>query len=296
MRIKIEEIKIGQGRRKYLQDGVDKLTESIREIGLMNPITVTKDHVLIAGLHRLVAARQLGWEEIECTVLDTDELHAELAEIDENYVRTEISPLKSSQILLRRKEIYETLHPETKAGAAQGEGMKRAAVDNGEDLADNLSVRSEAARPFAEDTADKLGVDARTVRRQVQIARNLTPEAQEVIEGSDARVTQQNLMKLSKLAPEQQAEAAAQPNEKPDLTATLMPGLYRLIENMNSNMRIILDCHEGGTLSLSDEQYQELEKRVESLQERMHSFLEKVMAEPGQADDEADDDEETEDD
>lgn len=315
MRIKIKEIKIGQGRRKYLQDGVDKLTESIREIGLMNPITVTKDHVLIAGLHRLVAARQLGWEEIECTVLDTDELHAELAEIDENYVRTEISPLKSSQILLRRKEIYETLHPETKAGAAQGEGMKRAAAEDGEDLADNLSVRSEAAKPFAEDTADKLGVDARTVRRQVQIAKNLTPEAQEVIEGSDAKVTQQNLMKLSRLAPEQQAEAAAQlvegkikspddygkaapaqPNEKPDLTATLMPGLYRLIENMNSNMRIILDCHEGGTLSLSDEQYQELEKRVESLQERMHSFLEKVMAEPGQADDEADDDKETEDD
>ena len=210
MLININEIKINEGRRTVTSEAIQGLTESIREIGMMNPVTVTADHTLIAGLHRLEAAKVLGWEEIECHVIDADDLHAELAEIDENYVRASLTPLESSKLMLRRKEIYETLHPETKAGTAQGEGMRRAAAETGSrDLADNLSARSPApARPFAEDTADKLGVDARTVRRQVQIAKDLTPEVQDLIEQSDHKFTQQDLIKLSRLNPEQQKEAA----------------------------------------------------------------------------------------
>ena len=175
---------------------------------MMNPVTVTADHTLIAGLHRLEAAKALGWAEIECHVIDADDLHAELAEIDENYVRASLSPLESSKLMLRRKEIYETLHPETKAGTAQGEGMRRAAAEKGAgDLADKLSARS-PAKPFTVDTADKLGVDARTVRRQVQIAKGLSSEVQDLIEQSDQKFTQQDLIKLSRLTPEQQKEAA----------------------------------------------------------------------------------------
>ena len=210
MLINISEVKINEGRRAVAPDAIQSLTESIKEIGLMNPVTVTDDHVLIAGLYRLMAAKALGWEEIECHVIDADDLHAELAEIDENYVRASLTPLESSKLMLRRKEIYETLHPETKAGTAQGEGMRRAAAEDCDgDLADNLSARSQAsAKPFAEDTADKLGVDARTVRRQVQIAKDLTPEVQNLIEQSDHKFTQQDLIKLSRLSPEQQKEAA----------------------------------------------------------------------------------------
>ena len=209
MLLKISEIKISEGRRAVEPGDVQALADSIREVGLMNPVTVTANHTLVAGLHRLEAAKRLGWENIECTVIEADDLHAELAEIDENYVRANLTPLESSKIMLRRKEIYETLHPETKAGAAQGEGMKRAASeDSGDDLADNLSVRS-PAKPFAEDTADKLGVDPRTVRRQVQIAKDLAPEVQEMIEQSAKKFTQQDLIKLSRMEPNQQQEAAA---------------------------------------------------------------------------------------
>lgn len=202
MKININEIKINPGRRTAAPVDVHKLAESMAAVGLMHPITVDESHVLIAGLHRLEAAKLLGWPEIECTVCPLDKLHAELAEIDENYVRANLTPLQASQLLLRRKEIYETLYPETKAGAAQGNGMKRSA---GGDLADNLSARP---RPFAQDTAEMLGVNERTVRRQVKIAQDLTPEAQEVIEESGVKVTQQALSQLSRLAPEQQTDAA----------------------------------------------------------------------------------------
>ena len=81
--------------------------------------------------------------------------------------------------------------------------MKRSAEGN--DLTDNMSARPKS---FARDTAEKLGVDERTVRRQVKIAKDLTPEAQQIIEETGMKVTQQNLDKLSRLEPEQQKEAA----------------------------------------------------------------------------------------
>ncbi|MDE7262514.1 MAG: ParB N-terminal domain-containing protein, partial [Oscillospiraceae bacterium] len=73
---------------------------------MMNPITVDADYTLVAGLHRLEAAKLLGWKEVECSVCELDSLHAELAEIDENVIRTGLSYLELSELLARRKKIY----------------------------------------------------------------------------------------------------------------------------------------------------------------------------------------------
>ena len=67
---------------------------------------------------------------------------------------------------------------------------------------------SATTKSFIDDTADKLGVDPRTVRRELQTAKNLTPEAKEIIKG--AKVTKSDALKLSRLTPEQQTEAACQ--------------------------------------------------------------------------------------
>ena len=93
MLININEIKVNPGRRKAAPEDVQRLSESVAEVGMMNPITVTADHTLIAGLHRLEAAKRLGWTEIECSVSDMDALHTELAEIDVNVIRTGLSDL-----------------------------------------------------------------------------------------------------------------------------------------------------------------------------------------------------------
>ena len=208
--IQISEITINPGRRAALPEDVRVLADSIAEQGLLCPITVDKNYTLIAGLHRLEAAKLLSWTEIECTISELEGLQAEMAEIDENYIRINLTPLQSSKTLHRRKEIYEALHPETKAGAAQGFGMKCSAGKGEDDLADKMSARSKS---FAKDTADTLGIDERTVRRQVEIAEDLTKEAQDIIEEfeeSGAKVTQQNLLKLAHLESGQQAEAAEQ--------------------------------------------------------------------------------------
>lgn len=115
MLVSINKIKVNPGRREVESTDINDLAKSISEIGLLNPITVTPDHTLIAGLHRLEAAKVLGWTEIECTVSELSGLRAELAEIDENFMRVNLPPIEFGDLLLRRKEIYEELHPETKA-------------------------------------------------------------------------------------------------------------------------------------------------------------------------------------
>ncbi len=148
MKITISEIKINPGRRPASLDGIDELAQSISEIGLLNPITIHQDHTRVAGLHRLEAAKTLGWTEIECSIRNFDALQAELAEIDENVVRTALSVIEYGKLLERRKEIYESLHPETRAGQAQAMGMNRAIGNN---VGDKMSV---TLKSFAQDTAD----------------------------------------------------------------------------------------------------------------------------------------------
>lgn len=197
MRIKISEIKVNPGRRDTQQRNVEELARSIAAVGLMNPITVTQDNTLIAGLHRMEAVKLLGWTEIECTVSDADGLQAELAEIDENFVRVGLSHRELGDLLLRRKELYEAIHPETRQGQRNGQTAKNA----------NSSLLE--TKSFSQDTADKLGVSKRTVEQLVQTARDLTPEAKKIIQEADTKITKGAALKISRLPPDQQEEAAA---------------------------------------------------------------------------------------
>ena len=157
MQMKISEIKINPGRRDTQQRNVEELARSIAAVGLMNPITVTQDNTLIAGLHRLEAVKLLGWTEIECVISGLEGLRAELAEIDENFVRSDLTPLEFGELLLRRKEIYETLHPDS-VQTNQG-GPFRGSQH--QEVSDKVT---QTTKSFAQDTAEKLGGGIRASR------------------------------------------------------------------------------------------------------------------------------------
>ena len=129
----VAKIFIGKGRRALDPAKVDELAASIRQVGLRHPITVTPTfegavdarisgrkkvyatQMLVVGLHRLEAVKQLGWRTIPVTVIPGGyQLHCELWEIDENLVRAELTELERGEHLADRKAIYEQLHPETK--------------------------------------------------------------------------------------------------------------------------------------------------------------------------------------
>lgn len=130
-------------------------------------------------------------------------MQTELAEIDENVVRTELSVIEYGELLERRKEIYESLHPETKAGQAQATGMNRAIGNN---VSDKMSA---TLKSFSQDTADKLGVSPRTVERTIQMMNGLTEDTREVFRHyPQYKLSQSNAMKLSRMEPGKQKTAA----------------------------------------------------------------------------------------
>ncbi len=89
--------------------------------------------------------------------------------------------------LKRRKEIYETLHPETRQGTAQALSMNKAIGNN---VSDTVSLT------FAEDTATKTGVTDRTIRGSIQLAKTFTPEQKEVLKS--ANIPQTDATKLAR--------------------------------------------------------------------------------------------------
>ena len=97
----VSNVKVPEHRARGLDAAaVARLAESMAQIGLQTPITVRDDGewpVLVAGLHRLKAAEQLGWEKIDAIYLEGDERDARLWEISENLHRADLSPVERAE-------------------------------------------------------------------------------------------------------------------------------------------------------------------------------------------------------
>lgn len=185
--VPIVKISVGSNRRGASKGRVKTIADSIMSVGLLHPIGLTPDFSLIYGRHRLEAYSLLGWKTIPAVIHDHDELHTQLAVIDENLIRHQLTALQESQALKRRKEIYEALHPETKHGGAPGKagGGKQAKGDK--------------VSSFADDTAAKTGKSSRTVKRAVAVAEKLPPDVQVAIADTPIANNRSQLQRLSKL-------------------------------------------------------------------------------------------------
>jgi hypothetical protein len=192
MKINIDEIKIIN--RKRNAGDVSQLCASINEIGLLQPVTVTSDFKLIAGLHRITACKLLGWKDIEVNVVDYDSnLLSELAEIDENLIRNELTVLDKSIQTNRRKEIYEILHPETKHG-----GDRKSSCQVG-----NLIINKTDS--FVEQTAKATNESTRKVARNSQRGKVLKP-LENLIKGSRFEDNGKEIDELVKIANDKKGE------------------------------------------------------------------------------------------
>ncbi|AFZ00752.1 ParB/RepB/Spo0J family partition protein [Calothrix sp. PCC 6303] len=167
----IEQIRIGENRRPIKDAKVAELIQSIQANGLLNPITVDQKFNLVAGLHRLTACKLLGSKEIECNVINcSDADGARLAEIDENFVRSELEPLERYELWLERDRILERMGLRAKPG-------------------DNQYSRSggEFISPPPKTTlelAQSLGYSERSFQQGKQIAKDIHPEVKREIVGS----------------------------------------------------------------------------------------------------------------
>jgi ParB-like chromosome segregation protein Spo0J len=167
----VEQIVVDRKRRPVNGTKVRTLVESMQSLGLTSSILLAPprkgqdgkdEYPLIAGLHRLEAMKIVGIVEARCIVLDRgDALRVELAEIDENFARNELTPAQHALQTGRRREIIRAL-------AAQ-DGT----------LSQNATVSNQAKRRAGEET----GPDPASVRDQA----NKTGESKDKIHRSRTR-------------------------------------------------------------------------------------------------------------
>jgi ParB family chromosome partitioning protein len=202
--VPLAKIVVPGSHRKVKPAAVSALAASILEIGLQNPIGLVKnghDYRLIHGRHRLEAVRSLGRPKITACIFEADELRNELAALDENLVRHNLNKIEEAKALKRRKEIYLSLHPETKAGTAGGKagGRGRPGI---------AVAESATAISFVTDTATKTGKAERTVREDVAIGEAVTDEAAEIIADTPIADNKSELKALGELPHEEQVKVA----------------------------------------------------------------------------------------
>ena len=93
----IDSITVGDRLRDDMGD-IAALAESIREHGLLHPITVDEEGVLIAGGRRLAAMRRLGFETVPARHWQTlDENDRRLIELEENLQRKDLTSYERSK-------------------------------------------------------------------------------------------------------------------------------------------------------------------------------------------------------
>lgn len=197
--IKISDVIIPERKRPLKPEAVKALADSIEEIGLINPITLKPDGTINTGRHRLEACKLLGWDEIPFRYADTNDGRLlELAEIDENLIRNELTVLERADHLARRKEIYEELHPETRVGQYGWKGTKTVKKPEKEIIS------------FSDDTASKIGVTPRTIRQEVQISKRIDPEVKETIRNTPVADSKTDLIRLAKISDKNQQHKVAE--------------------------------------------------------------------------------------
>jgi ParB-like chromosome segregation protein Spo0J len=154
--IDIEDIVVDDDRLHFGPDDISELAKSIEASSLIEPIVLRRrgeTFHLVAGYRRLKACESLGRLTIGAVIHgeDAPERWHELAEIDENLIRRELSPAARALLTERRKAIYEDMYPETKHGKGKGHKL----------------------RSFADDTASSTGRSRGDIQRDATRAKQL---------------------------------------------------------------------------------------------------------------------------
>ena len=207
-RVKVDEITTAGRLRPVSEAGVESLLASIAEIGVLKDAIHVRQKksgplVLIAGGHRLEAARRLGWDEIEAKVwTDVTDDWARLMEIDDNIAGAELNPLDTALFLAERKRVYERLHPEAKWGG------DRKSPDF-QNQTDTMSVC------FADATAEKFGLSQRHIFRLIAAGTRLDPRDIAKLRAAPKPVTLKDLAEIAKIS---------EPGERYDVVDALHEG------------------------------------------------------------------------
>ena len=186
----IELIDVPERLRQINEAQVENIRGSLQEIGLQTKISLRiiagadgERFSLVAGRHRLVAAKLLGWQEITADIVDGDVIDFALWEIAENLHRAELTILERSEHVAKWLRMTDARRISRQVAAKPGrpEGGVRAA-------------------------AREIGVSEREIRRSVTID-SLTPQAKQAARNAGLDRNQSALLEIAEAAAAQRTDA-----------------------------------------------------------------------------------------
>ncbi len=119
-----------QPRRRFDEEALEELADSIAKHGVIQPITVRPQesgyYQIIAGERRWRAARKAGLETVPVHILTVDEQKAMEMALVENLQREDLNPIEEAQ----GYEILQQTYGMTQEEVAQSVGKSRPAIAN----------------------------------------------------------------------------------------------------------------------------------------------------------------------
>ena len=181
MSLPVVNIMVGERIRKE-NGAIDELADSIRERGLINPITVMEltsgGYQLIAGLRRLEAVKLLGTTEIRATVLSPMEAdEALMTEIAENEQRKEFT-------LAERLEYADRIRVVEKEKAKERMGYK-AQRERDQGTGDCPYLEKGESRDIV---AQKAGFSSSRQMRRAAVVASKSPELLDKIDAGEESI------------------------------------------------------------------------------------------------------------
>jgi ParB family chromosome partitioning protein len=172
----------------YLRLGTDvsELEKSIQTLGLIAPLVISKDNVILAGARRYQAMLNLGFTETPVMIVDGNALEKELVSIDENLVRKDLSKIEIESHLRRAKEIYQELFPEPEVIETKTDDT-------------NVEKVTLPAEKFLTMVSEKTGLSPKQIHEAINRDEMAAPEVKEARKNGELSLSQTNeIVKLKK--------------------------------------------------------------------------------------------------
>ncbi len=183
----------------YLRIGTDvsTLEKSIGTVGLIAPLIVNQDNILLAGARRWQALKNLGHTSAPVIRVDKDSLQQELISIDENLVRKSLSNPEMEAHLLRAKEIYLNLAHEDSDFKDTLMKKRQSRIDAGEDntsedQSTELGVEELVVSEFAKEVSEKSGLSSSQVLKAMEREEKSSDELRQARNEGQVSVSQAN--------------------------------------------------------------------------------------------------------
>jgi ParB family chromosome partitioning protein len=185
-----------------------ELKKSITLLGLLEPIVITNDNLILSGHRRYGVIKELGWEDVDCRLVDVENPKIFIVEANRQRKKTTEEILKEAIIL---KEEYSKM-------------VKRGRPKNGEDKnGKNWTILS---------VSERLGVSTTKLKKLMSIKKH-SPELLEQID--------MGLISVGKAYTIIREKYILNGNGGRPMTKTFKSEMIDLLEKYNPPMNDIMD-------------------------------------------------------